>query len=186
MHHPFIIGEKVYFRGMDESDIEGPYLDWLNDEEVTRFLTTVGHFPATKENLLHYIQSMARSDKDVFFAIHDVKSDEFIGTSHLGPIDWITRIAPLGIMIGNKKFWGRGYAAEAIRLASDHAFKRLNLHKLTAGVAAINEDSAKAFKRAGFEIEGRVKSQVFLDGEYYDSLYLGITKPDFLEKFGSR
>lgn len=178
MYHPFIIGEKVYFRCMDESDIEGPYLDWLNDEEVTRFLSTVGHFPATKENLLHYIQSMARSDKDVFLAIHDVSTDEFIGTSHLGPINWITRIAPLGIMIGNKEFWGKGYATEAIRLIVDYAFKRLNLQKVTAGACVINQGSVKAFEEVGFEVEGRAKSQFFLDGEYHDSLYLGIVNKD--------
>jgi len=185
MYHPFLIGEKVYLRGAAETDAEGPYLDWLNDGEVTRFLETIGHFPTSKENLLHYIQNMVRSEQDVLFAIYDVKTNEFIGTSHLGPINWITRIAPMGIMIGNKKFWGKGYATEAIRLVAEYTFKRLNLYKVTAGAAIINQGSVRAFQKAGFEIEGRAKNQVFLDGEYYDSLYLGITKADFLKKFGS-
>jgi len=184
MHHPFLTGKKVYLRGVDESDAEGTYLDWLNDGEITRFLETVGHFPTSKESLLNYIRSMARSEQDVLFAIHDVKTSEFIGTSHLGPINWITRMAPMGIMIGNKEFWGKGYATEAIRLVVEYACTRLNLHKVTAGAAVINQGSVKAFEKAGFEIEGRAKSQVLLDGEYHDSLYLGVTKQYFLKKFG--
>ena len=186
MHHPFIIGEKVYLRGIEESDAEGPYLDWLNDVEVTRFLETAGRFPTSKESLLDYIRSMAQSDQDVLFGIHDITTDELIGTSHLGPINWVTRISPIGIMIGNKKLWGKGYASEAIELVVGYAFRRLNLHKVTAGAAAINQGSVKAFEKAGFKIEGRAKSQVLLDGEYYDSQYLGLTKQDFMQEFGSK
>lgn len=186
MRHPFITGEKVYLRGIEESDAEGPYLDWLNDVEVTRFLETAGRFPTSKESLLDYIRSMTRSDQDILFAIHDVATDEFIGTSHLGPINWVTGISPMGIMIGNKKFWGKSYASEAIKLVVDYAFRRLNLHKVSAGVAAINQGSLKAFEKAGFKVEGQAKSQVLLNGEYYDSQYLGLTKQDFMREFLSK
>lgn len=47
-----------------------------------------------------------------------------------------------------------------------------------AGVVAINHASAKAFQNAGFEIEGSLKSQVYLDEEYYDSLCLGMVNKD--------
>ena len=49
-------------------------------------------------------------------------------------------------------------------------------------IKALNESSVKAFEKAGFEIEGQAKSQFFLDGQYYDSLYLGITGEGFLKK----
>jgi len=176
---PFVTGEKVYFRGIEEGDVDGPYLEWVNDREVTRFLSTVGRFPTDKEGLLNYIQGMAQSQQDVLFAIHDAETDQFIGTTHLGPINWIMRVAPLGVMIGDKDFWGRGYASEAIRLAVQYGFETLNLQKITAGIAAIHEASVKAFQKAGFEIEGRAKRQFFLDGTYYDSLYLGRTREGF-------
>lgn len=180
MHHPSITGEKVYLRCMEESDVEGPYLDWLNDEEVTRYLTGVRRSPATTEYLLDYIQSMARSDEDILFAIHDVESKEFIGTSHFGPIDWRNRTAVFGIMVGNRRYWGKGYGTEAITLVLHYAFRILELHKVTAGIAAIHQPSITAFKKAGFGIEGEVKSQFLVDGEYCDWLYMGVTRDDFL------
>lgn len=181
MHHPFIIGEKLYLRGLERTDLEGEYFDWLNDREVTKFLDS-GVFPNTVDKMEEYYRNIALSPNNVMLAIIDNESDKHIGNIKLGPINWITRIAPLGIMIGNKEFWGKGYGTEAIRLVLDYAFKRLNLHKVTAGIAAIHQASTKAFKEAGFEVEGQLKSQFLLDGQYYDSLYLGITREDFLEK----
>ena len=182
MRHSVIIGDKVWLQCLEESDVEGPYLDWLNDEEVTRYLTGVRHSPVTKDYLLDYIQSMAQSNKDILFAIHDAESKEFIGTSHFGPIDWLNRSAAIGILIGNKRYWGKGYGTEAIRLVLDYAFKSLNLQKITAGIVAIHQPSIKAFKKAGFENESQAKGHLFLDGKYYDYIYMGINHDDFLSK----
>ena len=181
MNHPFIVGEKIYLRGLERADLEGAYFDWLNDREVTKFLES-GRFPSTKEAMEEYYNNTALSNNNAMFAVVDKKADKHIGNIKLGPVNWITRIASLGIMIGDKESWGKGYGTEAIRLVLDYAFNRLNLHKVTAGIAAIHKASIKAFEKAGFTIEGHAKSQFYLDGEYSDSLYLGITREDYLEK----
>ena len=181
MRHPFIIGENIYLRGLQKSDLEGDYFDWLNDAEVTKFMDS-GVFPNTIEKMEEFYRNTVMSSNNVIFAIVDKETDKHIGNIKLGPINWITGIATLGIMIGNKEFWGKGYGTEAIKLVLDYAFKRLNLHKVTAGIAAIHQASIKAFQGAGFEIEAQLKSQFFLDGKYYDSLYLGITREDYLKK----
>ncbi len=180
MHYPFIIGEKLYLRGLERADLEGEYFDWLNDREVTRFLRS-GLFPNNAERMEEYYRSVALSPDNVMLAIIEKESDRHIGNIKLGPIDWVARIAFLGIMVGDKKSWGKGYGTEAIRLVIDYAFNRLNLHKVTAGIVAIHQASIRAFEKAGFEVEGQAKSQFFLDGEYCDSLYLGITREDFLK-----
>jgi len=181
MHHPFMIGEKVYLRGLERADLEGDYFQWLNDREVTKFMDS-GVFPNTMEKMDEFYRNTALSSNNVILAIIQRETDKHIGNIKLGPIKWISRVSPLGIMIGDKECWGKGYATEAIRLVLDYAFKRLNLHKVTAGIVAIHDASIKAFQKAGFEIEGRAKSQFFIDGEYYESLYLGITKGDFLKE----
>jgi RimJ/RimL family protein N-acetyltransferase len=180
MHHPFIVGNKIYLRGLEKADLKGAYFDWLNDREVTKFMES-GRFPNTREAMKKYYHDTRLSGNDVMFAIIDTETDKHVGNIRLGPINWIARVAPFGIMIGDKEFWGRGYGTEAIKLVLDYAFNRLNLHKVTAGIVAIHKASIKAFEKAGLEIEGRVKSQFCLDGKYYDSLYLGITEEDFLK-----
>ena len=181
MHHPFIIGENVYFRCIDESDVESPYLDWLNDEEVTRFLTTVGHFPVTKEYLLHYIQSMAQSDQDILFAIHDVKTNEFIGTSHFGPVNWLHRTGTFGIMIGNKEFWGKGYGTEVFFHMTDYGFRRLNLHKISVGAVSEQVTAIKYMNELGYTQEGTLREEFFYNGKYIDGLKFGLLEREFFD-----
>ena len=173
MQSPFIIGGKLYLRGLKRSDLEGNYFAWLDDREVTQFMDS-GVFPNAMEKMEDFYRSTVLSHDNAIFAIVDKKTDKHIGNIKLGPINWISRFAPLGIMIGNKEFWGKGYGTEAIGLVVDYAFNRLNLHKVVAGVISINHGSVKAFQKAGFETEGTFKSQFFHNGTYYDSLYLSI------------
>lgn len=179
MHHPFIIGEKVYLRGMDEADVEGPYLEWVNDEEVTNFLSTLGHFPTSRESLLNYVQRISRSDRDVLFAIHDIETDEFIGTSHFGPIDWLHRTGAFGIMIGNKKFWGKGYGTEIFFHMTDYGFRRLNLRKISVGAVAEQVAAINYMKRLGYIQEATFREEVFHNGKYVDALKFGLLDREF-------
>ena len=181
MHNPFVIGAKLYLRGLETLDLEGDYFNWLNDLEVTKYLSS-GFFPNTKDKMEQFYRNVALNPDNVLLAIIDKESDKHIGNIKLGPTDWINRTTTLGIMIGDKSFWGKGYGAEAIEVVLAYAFNVLNLHKVNAGIAEPNSGSLKAFQKAGFEIEGRAKSQIFVDGHYADSIYVGITEEDFFKK----
>lgn len=78
MYHPFLIGEKVYLRGMEREDLEGNYFQWLNDYEVTRYLSS-GKFPNSREAMEEYFTRMQTSGKDVFFAIVEKETGRHVG-----------------------------------------------------------------------------------------------------------
>lgn len=137
---------RMSIRCVEESDAGDRYLGWLNDEEVTRYLDV---HSATKEGLVDFIRDMKRSDRDILFAIR--VSGEFIGTSHLGPIDWKMNTAPIGLMIGNKGYWGKGCATEVFKLVLRYAFESLKLKEVTAGVDITHHRSIRALRKAGFE-----------------------------------
>ena len=86
-------------------------------------------------------------------------------------------------MIGDKKYWGKGYGTETIKLVVDYAFDRLGLNKVVAGAVAANQASIKAFQKVGFEIEGQGRSHFFLDGKYYDHIQMGIIRKDYPVEF---
>ena len=100
--------------------------------------------------------------------------DKHIGNIKLGPINWIYRIADIGVLIGEKDCWGEGYATEAIALIKEYAFNVLGLHKLTAGSIGLNEGSVKAFQKNNFKIEGVRKKHAFINGSYVDAILLGL------------
>ena len=180
MKTPFLIGDRIYLRPLCRDDLNECYLSWLNDPEVNRFLTS-GRFPYTMDELESYYERLVGSRSEIILAIIDKSTDKHIGNIKLGPIDWISREAALGLLIGEKSFWGQGYGTEAVRLILDYAFKRLNLHKVCLGVHANHPEAIGAYKRAGFREEGRLREAAFIWGEYVDGLRMGVLREEYLE-----
>ena len=183
--NPFLAGVKVYLRPLEKADLNDNYLAWLSDPEVTRYLET-GVFPTTRQDLEKFYESVTGSRSQVIFAIVDRKSNLHLGNVKLGPIDWIHRRAMLGILIGEKKFWGRGIGEEATRLMVDYAFRRLNLNRVTLGVVAEHESAVRCYEKVGFKVEGRGREDVFKDGQYKDRLWMGLLRSEYLGNLKGR
>ena len=174
----FLKGKRIYLRPMRTSDINQRYLSWLNDTEVTRYVDA-GFFPVTKRDLYEYYRKIKSSKTDIMFAIVENKHRKHIGNIKLGGINWIHRFADLGIMIGDKESRGKGYGTEACRLVLEYAFKRLNLNKVFLGCHSNNTAALKAYKKAGFRVEGRLKKMLNVDGKYVDKILMGILQSQF-------
>jgi len=179
MRRPFLVGQRLYLRSLEESDIGEEYLGWLNDHEVTRY-TETGKFPSTSDTIRKYLERFQNSVSNIAFAIVDCETDQHIGNVTLNRINWIHRTADTGLLIGRKEFWGKGYAYEAWSLIVDYAFRRLALHKLIAGTIDGNEASLATLKKLGFKVEGRLRTEFWVDGEYRDATRLGLLKDEFV------
>lgn len=173
MYSPFIEGPNVYLREVRESDVNERYYGWMNDPHVTQHLET-RFYPNSISNIADFVKSKDGDGNNVFLAIVKKSSDEHIGNVKLGPINWIHRNAEIGILLGEKKDWGKGFASETLNLVCAYAFKKLNLRKLTAGCYGNNIGSQKAFMKAGFVVEGVRKNHFFCDGSYVDYVLLGV------------
>ncbi len=174
----FAEGSLVILRPLERTDLNERYLSWLNDPEVTRY-TETGTFPSTAEDLDNYYRSVSGSKQDVMLAVVDKKSGRHIGNVKLGPIHWVHRRATFGILIGEKEFWGKGVGLEATRLMVEYGFQRLNLHRIDLGVFADHEAAVRCYEQAGFKVEGRMREDLFLDGEYKDRLRMGLLRSEY-------
>lgn len=174
----FLEGKRIYLREVRPSDVNERYYRWMNDPEITRFLES-RFAPNAIENLRDYVAGKLGDRDNIFLAIVLKEEDRHIGNIKLGPIQWIHRLADIGLLIGEKDYWGKGYATEAIQLVSDYAFNVLNLHKVAAGCYGPNEGSARAFQKAGFVVEGVRKEQFYTNGSYVDDILLGLIRPDW-------
>jgi len=183
MQRPFLIGDKLYLRSLEESDISEKYIGWLNNYEVTRYLET-GKVPTTSEAIHNYLESFRGSSNDIILAIIDRETDQHIGNVTLNRINWIHRTADTGLMIGEKDFWGKGYAFEAWSLIIEYAFQRLGLRKIIAGSMDKNVASIAVLKKLGFKLEGTFRQEFLVDGEFRDAVRLGLLKEDYYKHSG--
>jgi|SRR3989338_8947635 len=178
--HPFLLGDKIYLRPLELKELrEGPYLCWLNDPEVTKFLET-GFFPTTHADLEQFYRNVVKSPENIMLAIVDRKTDQHIGNVKLGSISWLHRFAEFGIMIGDKSFWGHSYGTEVTQLTLQYGFMKLNLNKITLVVHASHESAIRLYRKLGFKIEGTLRSQFFCDGAYTDKYLMGILRDEFV------
>jgi len=175
---PYLQGELIYLREVRPSDVNEAYYSWMNDPEITRYLES-RFFPNDMESLEDYVSKRQKDPNDIFLAIVLKDTDRHVGNIKLGPINWIHRLADVGVLIGDKDSWGKGYATEAIGLVARMAFHNLNLHKLTAGYYADNKGSERAFLKNGFLIEGKRRAHRFSNGVYVDTVILGLLREDF-------
>jgi len=179
MYNKFLSSEKIYLRGVMEDDVNDEYYSWINDPEINQFLET-RFLPRSQKDILSHVNKLDGNPNEIFFAICDIKNDKHIGNIKLGPINWYHRKGDISLLIGDKNYWGRGVATEAIHLVVEFGFKTLNLHKLNAGYYENNIGSAKAFEKCGFKVEGHFKDEYYCDGKYINGVRIGLLKKEFL------
>lgn len=173
----FLEGQQIYLRAITMNDVTESYLSWLNDEETTKGLAS-GVFPSSIEELGKFVESVVSNKNVVMFAICDKSNDEHIGNIKLDQFDWVGRTCELGLLIGNKKYWGKGIGYEVCRLTLEYAFTDLNIRKVSLAVYANNPAAIKLYEKLGFKKEGQLRSHVFEGGQYYDKYYMGIFREE--------
>lgn len=185
MPNRFIEGEICYLRGVVESDIDGPWFDWMDDYEVTRFLES-GRTPNNLARQRAYFESMQNRPDAVLFAICDRATDQHIGNIGLRDIHPVHRRADIGILIGDRAFWGKGYATEATFLVADYGFRRRNLHSIWLGVLASNAAAIRAYEKVGFVVDGREREAWWAEGQYHDVLHMSILAREHFARLESK
>ena len=175
----FLENERIYMRTLSGEDDFREYEKWLNDQENTVYMGS-GKFPVTVDSLKKYVENFAGNQNGMLLGIFLKGKDEHIGNITLQQINWKDRNGEVGVIIGDKEQWGKGYATDAIKLVAEHAFKKLNLHKIYAGVVDGNMGSKKAFKKVGFKEEAVLREHFYLNGEYQDCSRLGLLASEYV------
>lgn len=175
-----IIGRQIMLREYRKEDLPS-IRRWVNDSEITDNLSDIFLYPHSLKETEDFLNFMLenKSQNTKGFVIAHKDSGEYIGQIDLLNIDWPNRVARIGIVIGVKKYLGRGYGTEAIKLLKDFAFNRLNLHKLELEVRAFNKRAINCYKKCGFIEEGRLRENFYHKGRYEDTLLMGILKRDW-------
>ena len=170
---------KIYFRQPTIADATSDWYKWLNDKEVTKYQDK-GIFYNSEEDQIKYLNKMIDSRNDVIFAVICAESDLHIGSVGLHNIDWIHRSARLGIMIGNKDYWGKGYGKIAWNMITEYGLFVLNLHRIYADIMVENIASIKSAEASGFKKEGVIRDKYFKNGRYHTAIMMSVLKDEFI------
>jgi len=176
-----VTGDVVELRPHTPASLE-PLLRWKNDLEIQRLSDDETHTYTREEVAATLERWMRPSDDIVHFAIGLAGRAEPIGFLHLALIERAHQRCRLGIVIGEKDLWGRGYGHLAVRRAVAHAFDVLDLNRITAEVFADNPRSVRLLEGAGFVREGVMRESIIRDGQRIDELIFGLLRHEWVRE----
>ena len=120
------------------------------------------------------------NDRNFGFAIRLLHDDRLIGGIGVWIASWADGEGWVGIGIGERDCWSKGYGTEAMRLMLRFAFDELNLERVSLGVYAHNSRAIRSYEKAGFRREGLVRSDCRRDGQRWDTVFMGILREEWL------
>jgi RimJ/RimL family protein N-acetyltransferase len=170
-------GDKVLLRAIEDTDLPS-LAGWANDLEVE---VLGGGDPPTPQSVERVKAEHARRQKespdDVNFAIE--VDGNLIGMVALFRTDTTARTSELGIVIGERPYWGKGYGQDAIRTVVEYGFRHRNLQRVWLTVTETNDRAVNAYKRCGFVEEGRLRQHVWNDGAHRDVICMGVLREEW-------
>ena len=164
--------KKINLRRLQASDVNLEYVNWMNDSEINKYLES-RYEVHSLSSIKTFVEAMRSEKSNFLFGIFCNKTSLHIGNIKLGPIDYRYMRSEIGLIVGNRNFWGKGIATEAISAICKFASEELKLRKVEAGCYSSNIGSKKAFEKAGFEVEGILREHFYCNGKSEDSIRLG-------------
>lgn len=178
MKCPFLESKRIYLRTLDFEDLKGNYIKWLNDEEVCKY-NSHHVFTYSPEDAMQYIKDSKQSKTAIVLAIIEKETDTHIGNIALQSIDLVNKSAEFAVLLGEKSFWGKGFAKEALTLLLKHGFNEMNLHRIYCGTSSENKAMQKLAISLGMKEEGCRREALYKHGLYSDMIEYGILKDEF-------
>lgn len=163
----------------DDQSLRDAYLGWLNDMDVVRPIASPGLLAQKGPEFIEESFSRFTRPESRGFFIQYLPDQAFIGTTKLDAISTHCRSAWDGIMIGDRRYHGRGLAVRVYRVLLAYAFNELGLNRVSGGCNEKNSPMVKAFHRLGYTLEGRLRQADLVGAEFSDHLYFGILRDEF-------
>ena len=163
---------------MDVNDAE-KYTEWLNDLDVISNLSIYNSIINTDIEK----SFLEKLSKEHNYSIIDTETNSLIGSCGFIELDHLNQVGEVGIFIGDKKYWNKGYGTEAFKLLLDYGFKALNMHNVFLRVYSFNERAIKSYEKIGFKIIGKRRESLKRGNKVYDVIYMDLLHNEYYEIF---
>ena len=175
-------GTLVRLSAVDPEEFGKAFAVWRRDSEFMRLMdsnaTRLGSQKDSQKSLEKELEDQQLNQH--WFTIRTLAEDRLIGDIGLYVVNWPGRDAFVGLGIGDRDFWGRGYGTAAMRLILRYAFMEVNLRRVTLTVFEYNPRAIRSYEKAGFRHEGRRRALLHRDGKRYDEIFMGILREEWM------
>jgi ribosomal-protein-alanine N-acetyltransferase len=146
---------------------------WDVDPEVQAHMPEPPNERQTDEAELAYLEACEEDGAGYYWSV-EVKGGPTIGTVSLSEIDSHHSVAHLGVLIGDKSYWGKGAATEVVRAVTRYALWSLGIGYIAAEVETENLPMRRVLEKAGFAQDGLFRGARVKNGRRIDVTHFGI------------
>ena len=168
--------ERLLMRPFEPGDDEAIFA-YSSDPENTRYMLwdTARTIEDTRAFLNAEIKKYA-TGKNYDYSLILKPENKLIGAggADMGE-GWFSHMAEIGYIL-NKKYWGKGYAAEAMRALADYLFTHKDIRRIQAKHFVGNDASGRVMEKIGMKYEGTLKDYVFVRSALYSVKMYGMLK----------
>lgn len=184
MNADILTAERVRLAALDFDELAAAVSRWSQDSEFWRLMDSGVSQPSSPRQIRRWFDENFAEDKpdNHIFGIRTLADDRLIGDIGLDGICWNHAESFVGIGIGDRDYWGKGYGTEAMNVILRFAFLELNLVRVSLDVLEYNPRAIRSYEKAGFTHEGRARQFVNKAGKRWDLIYMGITREEWQQR----
>jgi RimJ/RimL family protein N-acetyltransferase len=131
-----------------------------------------------KKKWKEMLKKASESGSRYYFAVREKDSDSLVGLIKIGWVSASNQATNLFLdLIDERSF--ELYAGIALKMALQYIFMELSLHRVSAYTSTNNEREIALYERAGFLRESQRRQAIYHDGNFYDELVYGLTRPEW-------
>jgi len=173
---------RLTFQALDKSQLP-IYVEWMRDPEVTHNLGVpmVPYSVADEETWLEneFKRPIDERTMNIYIQDGDASRLKLIGNGGFHAIDRKEQSSEIGLLLGDKTEWNKGYGTEAVQALIWHGFHNLNLHRIWLRVHAPNKGGIRAYEKAGMKQEGTFREAHYQEGRFVDVYSMSILRQEW-------
>jgi RimJ/RimL family protein N-acetyltransferase len=177
-------GKMVRLTAEEPRVLAGACARWNQDSEYLRLLDARAVNQVSAKKIGEWIEKDQEKDPPVeyLFGIRTLESDKLVGFIDLEGAMFPHGEAFVGIGLGERDMWGKGYGTDAMEVILRYAFEELNLHRVSLNTFEYNSRAIRSYEKAGFVHEGRMRNFLQREGQRWDLLFMGILREEWLAR----
>ncbi len=182
MEGDLLYGDLVHLTAEDPAALAEACSCWNADSEFLRLLDAKPANQLSARKITEWIQQDQEKEPQPFtlFAIRTIEGEHLIGWMDLEGTLFPHGEAFVGIGIGDRDYWGKGYGTDAMRVILRYAFQELNLRRVALDTFEYNPRAIRSYEKAGFVQEGAVREYLYREGKRWDLIFMGILREEWL------
>ncbi|WP_369899921.1 GNAT family N-acetyltransferase [Bacillus manliponensis] len=180
MEQVYIQGEKIVMRMIQEKDMYPLWQQIYKDEKPEWKKWDAPYFPFVRQEFSVFKENLsAKLKKDPYSQLLFQVDGDIVGSVGYYWEHEPSRWLEIGITIYHPSYWNGGYGTEALQLYVDLLFKNMEIGRVGLTTWSGNERMMKVAEKIGMKLEGRMRKCRYYNGEYYDSVRMGMIREEW-------